>query len=79
MADFTEEADYNEEDYQGDEGEEGDFYEEGGGDEGEDLGPDEMKKKVEEMEAELEKITQMQQQVTDQLVTAADKIDENSM
>jgi hypothetical protein len=82
MAEYTEEADYTEEDYQGeggeDYGEEGNFAEgdEGGG---EDLDPNDMKKKVEEMEEELEKLTKMQQQVTDQLVTAADKVDENSM
>jgi hypothetical protein len=79
MADFAEEADYTEEDYQGGEGDEG-FYEEGGEAEGEgDLGAEDISKKVEEMEEELEKITKMQQQVTDQLITTADKLDETSV
>lgn len=38
-----------------------------------------MKRRVEEMENELEKLTKMQQQVERQISSAADKIDENSI
>jgi len=41
--------------------------------------PEEMKKRVEEMEEELARVTQMQQQVADQLSVATDKIDEISV
>ena len=65
-------------DYEEDDGQ----YEEGGGegetkDESQD--PEAMKRRVEEMENELEKLTKMQQQVERQINTAADKIDENSI
>lgn len=64
-------------DYEEDDGQ----YEEGGG-EGEtkeSQDPEAMKRRVEEMENELEKLTKMQQQVERQINTAADKIDENSI
>jgi hypothetical protein len=67
-------VDYNE-DYVEGEGEE--YY----GDEqvGEGVDAEQMQKSVEEMEAELQMLTKMQQEVTDQLSSAADKIDEKSM
>lgn len=40
---------------------------------------EEMKKKVQDMENESEKLAQMQQSVDKQLNSAADAIDENSM
>ena len=66
-------------DYEEDDGQ----YEEGGGEGGEtkdeSQDPEAMKRRVEEMENELEKLTKMQQQVERQINTAADKIDENSI
>lgn len=44
-----------------------------------DLEPDEMKKRVQEMEEELEKLTTIQQQVDKQITNASDRLDENSM
>ena len=40
---------------------------------------EEMKRKVQDMENESEKLAQMQQSVDKQLTSAADAIDENSM
>jgi predicted transcriptional regulator len=68
MADHNEEVDYNEEEYEGE-----------GGEEHKDEEPEEMMRRVEEMEDELEKINKMQQQLDRQINTASDKIDENSM
>ena len=64
-------------DYEEDDG----VYEEGGdGEEAQkDEEPEAMKRRVEEMENELEKLTKMQQQVERQINSAADKIDENSI
>ncbi len=59
---------------------EGEYYEEeegGAGEEGVNEG--DVEKTVQDLEAELEELNKMQQQVTDQLTTAADKIDETSM
>lgn len=79
MADINEEvADYQEEEDQGEYAEE-DYQEqppEGGVEE---LGPEEMQKRVLEMEEELNKLTSMQEQVSGQLSSAADKLDECSM
>ena len=80
MADFAEEeTDYQE----GDTGEELYGEESGindnahtGSDEAE---PEQFKMRVLEMEEELEKLTKMQQQVENQITSASDKIDENSM
>jgi hypothetical protein len=47
--------------------------------EGYDQNSEEMKRRVAEMEEELLKISNMQQQVERQISSAADKIDENSM
>ena len=44
-----------------------------------DLEPEEMQKRVLEMEEELEQLTKLQKQVDSQISTASDKIDENSM
>jgi hypothetical protein len=41
--------------------------------------PEEMQKRVLEMEEELEQLSKLQQQVEIQISSAADKIDENSM
>jgi archaellum component FlaC len=69
----TDEVDYYEEG-QGDED-----YEEGeGGEEGEDE-PEDMNKRVLEMEDELNKLTEMQQQVERQIHSASDSLDENSV
>ena len=66
-------------DYQEDDG----FYqynEAGEGQEGEnEIDPEEMKKRVLEMEQELENLTSMQQQVEKQITSASDRMDENSM
>ena len=60
--------------------EEDDGHCEGGGETKEESqDPEAMKRRVEEMENELEKLTKMQQQVERQINTAADKIDENSI
>eukprot|EP00600_Ochromonadales_sp_CCMP1393_P010313 CAMPEP_0174975868 /NCGR_PEP_ID=MMETSP0004_2-20121128/12688_1 /TAXON_ID=420556 /ORGANISM="Ochromonas sp., Strain CCMP1393" /LENGTH=176 /DNA_ID=CAMNT_0016226779 /DNA_START=42 /DNA_END=568 /DNA_ORIENTATION=- len=50
------------------------------GNEGEDdAEPEKMKKRVLEMEEELDQLTKMQQQVENQISTASDKMDENSI
>jgi hypothetical protein len=41
--------------------------------------PEKMKARVLEMEEELNKLTEMQQQVEKQITSASDRIDENSM
>lgn len=41
--------------------------------------PEDMRKKVLEMESELDKLTKMQMQVEKQITSASDSIDENSM
>jgi hypothetical protein len=58
--------------YEGLEGE--DRYEQKDGED-----PEEMKRRVEEMEEELLQLSNMQKQVERQINTAADRIDENSM
>ncbi len=45
----------------------------------EEIEPEEMQKRVLEMEDELEQLSKLQQQVENQISSAADKIDENSM
>lgn len=70
--DYHEEVDNDE--YYGDEAEE---Y--AGTGNGEDTEIEEMKKRVQEMEEEQEKLTQLQHQVEKQIHTAADSIDENSV
>jgi hypothetical protein len=45
----------------------------------EEVESDEMKKKVLEMEQELDQLTKMQQQVERQINTTSDRLDENSM
>eukprot|EP01039_Chlorochromonas_danica_P006603 gene6603-7296_t len=80
MADINEEiADYQEEEDQGDYVEE-EYPAEG--EEKEDLsalGPEEMEKRVKQMEEELNQLSSMQEQVSGQMSTAADKIDESSI
>ncbi len=76
MANYQEDIDYQEDEFNEDQ------YEEDITNDVEDVGdgsPEEMKKRVEEMEEELARVTQMQQQVTDQLSGATDKIEEKSM
>lgn len=58
--------------YEGLEGEDG--YEQKDGED-----PEDMKRRVEEMEEELLQLSNMQKQVERQINTAADRIDENSM
>ncbi len=90
MSNFAQEeevADYQEDEndqYLGDEGaEEGnDEYENGDGLQNindEEIGPEEMKQRVQEMEQELEMLTKMQQQVDNQITSASDRLDDNSM
>ena len=43
------------------------------------VGPEEMKQRVQEMEQELEMLTKMQQQVDSQITSASDRLDDNSM
>ena len=63
-------------DYQEDDG----FYQYTEGDQEEnEIDPEEMKKRVLEMEQELENLTSMQQQVEKQITSASDRMDENSM
>ncbi|RYH29777.1 hypothetical protein EON65_07320 [archaeon] len=71
VADYEEQADgdYNEEDYAEQTGQEGE----------EELDPDAIQKRVQEMENELHKLTSMQEQVSGQLSSTADKVDETSM
>lgn len=45
----------------------------------EELAPEEMQKRVLEMEEELQQLSKLQEQVESQISTASDKIDENSM
>lgn len=73
MADFNEEevADYQEDEYQ--------EYEEQVGEEGAGLQAEDVEESIRAMEAELGEINQSQQGVVDQLSTAADRLDENSM
>lgn len=78
MTDYNEEeiADYQEDDLYGGEntingGEIAESHDE--------VEPEEMKKRVQEMEEELDKLTKMQQQVEQQITSASDRIDENSM
>lgn len=64
-------ADYQEDD---------EFYQYTEGDQEEnEIDPEEMKKRVLEMEQELENLTSMQQQVEKQITSASDRMDENSM
>lgn len=90
MSNFAQEeevADYQEDEndqYLGDEGvEEGnEEYENGDGLQNvndEEIGPEEMKQRVQEMEQELEMLTKMQQQVDNQITSASDRLDDNSM
>lgn len=59
---------FNQEEYQGEDGE------------GiEEIQSEEMKKRVLEMEEELDKLTKMQQQVEKQITSASDRLDENSI
>lgn len=81
-----EEADYQEdendqyvEEERGDEGNDDFDHGDGSKNEHEDIGSDEMQKRVQEMEEELEKLTKMQQQVDKQINSASDRLDENSM
>jgi predicted transcriptional regulator len=69
--DYHEDVDNDE--YYGDE----DYVE--GGANNDDPELEEMKKRVQEMEDEQEKLTKLQQQVEKQIHTAADSIDENSV
>lgn len=63
-------------DYQEDDG----FYQYTEGEQEEnEIDPEEMKKRVLEMEQELENLTSMQQQVEKQITSASDRMDENSM
>jgi archaellum component FlaC len=57
----------------------GDDYEDGGEGGGDDPELEDMKRRVEAMEEEQEKLSKLQQQVEKQLHSAADSIDENSV
>lgn len=83
MAEHTaEEVDYQEEEGGGGEDEElyGDAVNGNNqdGDE-EEEGPEDIERRVKEMEAELEQLSKEQQQVDTQILSASDKVDENSM
>eukprot|EP01031_Cornospumella_fuschlensis_P037861 gene37861-45993_t len=71
VADYEEQADgdYNDEEYNDQDAQEGQ----------EDLDPDAIQKRVQEMENELHKLTSMQEQVSGQLSSTADKVDETSI
>lgn len=75
MAEFDQEevADYQEDQDDYDE----EYVENGDADN--DAEPEEMKRRVMEMEDELEKLTKMQEQTEKQLNSALDNLDENSM
>lgn len=78
MADETEDiVDYQEEDMYTDNAEGGEAAAAAAA-EGEEE-PEEMQKRVQEMEEELDHLTKLQQNVDSQILTAADKIDENSV
>lgn len=67
-------VDYQEEDMYTDIAADGDAAAAGGEEE-----PEEMQKRVQEMEEELDHLTKLQQNVDSHILTAADKIDENSV
>lgn len=76
MADANEEvADYQEEEDQGEYAEE----EQPTTTTDEGLGPEDMEKRVKQMEDELNQLSSLQEQVSGQMSSAADKIDESSM
>ncbi len=72
MDDANEEVDYQEED---------ELYGEVNGlaENEEEIEPEDMQKRVLEMEEELEQLTKLQQQVENQISTASDNFDEHSM
>ena len=77
MAEAEEAIDYQEEEYY--EGEEYLEGEEGQQAQGEAVDPELMKKRVAEMEEELDQLTKVQLQVEKQISSASDSLDENSM
>lgn len=77
MAEAEEVIDYQEEEYY--EGEEYLEGEEGQQAQGEAVDPELMKKRVAEMEEELDQLTKVQLQVEKQISSASDSLDENSM